>query len=160
MGSSLEYTDAKVRQVEEIVRAYPFVEVIIANVGTGEGRNVARVDVRLADRHKVTRAARVKDFENEVREKIQAIPGIELAVGYNRPIWINLLGPNNDELERISNETLAKMAKIKGIVDLESSLKAQQPRDHDQGEQRARERPGPHGAADRLGACARSSPAT
>jgi hydrophobe/amphiphile efflux-1 (HAE1) family protein len=126
VGSSLEYTDAKTRQVEEIVRAYGFVEVTTANVGTGEGRNVARVDVRLADRHKVNRMG-VKDFENEVRRKIQAIPGIELAVGYNRPIWINLLGPSNDELERISNETMAKMAKIKGIVDLESSLKANNP---------------------------------
>src|SRR4029434_3221917 len=38
--------------------------------------------------------------------------------------WINLLGPGNDELERISNETLEKMAKIKGITDLDSSLKA------------------------------------
>jgi hydrophobe/amphiphile efflux-1 (HAE1) family protein len=126
VGSSLEYTDAKTRQVEEIVRAYPYVEVVTANVGTGEGRNVGRVDVRLADRHKVNRPG-VKDFENEVRAKIQAIPGIELQVGYNRPIWINLLGPSNDELERITNDTLAKMAKIKGIVDLESSLKANNP---------------------------------
>jgi len=126
VGSSLEYTDAKTRQVEAIVRAYPFVDFITSNVGTGEGRNIARVDVRLADRHKVARMP-VKDFENEVRAKIRAIPGIELAVGYNRPIWINLLGPSNDELERISNDTLAKMAKIKGIVDLESSLKANNP---------------------------------
>jgi hydrophobe/amphiphile efflux-1 (HAE1) family protein len=126
VGSSLEYTDAKTRQVEAIVRAYGFVEVVTSNVGTNEGRNVARVDVRLADRHRVNRMG-VKDFENEVRRKIQAIPGIELSVGYNRPIWINLLGPSNDELERISNDTMAKMAKIKGIVDLESSLKANNP---------------------------------
>ena len=37
-------------------------------------------------------------------------------MGYNRPIWINLLGPNNDELERISNLVLEKFAKIKGIT--------------------------------------------
>jgi HAE1 family hydrophobic/amphiphilic exporter-1 len=126
VGSSLEYTDAKTRQVEDVLRGYKEVEFMTANVGTGEGRNVARVEVRLVDRHKTARRSQ-KDFEASVREKIRKIAGIELAVGYNRPIWINLLGPGNDELERISNETLEKMAKIKGITDLESSLKANNP---------------------------------
>jgi len=126
VGSSLEYTDAKTRQVEEVLRGYREVEFMTANVGTGEGRNVARVEVRLVDRHKSGRRSQ-KEFEAAVREQIRKIPGIELAVGYNRPIWINLLGPGNDELERISNETLEKMAKIKGITDLESSLKANNP---------------------------------
>jgi len=126
VGSSLAYTDAKTRQVEAILRQYPFVEVMMANVGNGEGRNVARVDVRLADRHHVKRM-NVKDFENEVRRKIRAIPGVELAIGYNRPIWINLLGPSNDELARQTDIVMAKLAKIKGIVDLESSLKANNP---------------------------------
>jgi len=126
VGSSLEYTDAKTRQVEDILRTYPEVEFMTSSVGTGEGRNVARVEVRLVDRHKTARRTQ-KDFEASVRDKIRKIAGIELAVGYNRPIWINLLGPGNDELERISNETLEKMAKIKGITDLESSLKANNP---------------------------------
>jgi len=126
VGSSLEYTDAKTRQVEDVLRGYKEVEFMTANVGTGEGRNVARVEVRLVDRHKTARRSQ-KDFEASVRDKIRKIAGIELAVGYNRPIWINLLGPGNDELERISNETLEKMAKIKGITDLESSLKANNP---------------------------------
>ena len=69
-----------------------------------------------------------KDFENEVRKKIQAIPGIELSVGYNRPIWINLLGPSQRRARAHHATTrMAKMAKIKGIVDLESSLKANNP---------------------------------
>jgi multidrug efflux pump subunit AcrB len=93
VGSSLAYTDAKARQVEEVVRTYPEVEMMVANVGTWEGRNVARVDVRLSEKNKRPNLP-VKDFEKKVRDKIRAIPGIELAVGYNRPIWINLLGPS------------------------------------------------------------------
>jgi multidrug efflux pump subunit AcrB len=126
VGSSLAYTDAKARQVEEVVRTYPEVEMMVANVGTWEGRNVARVDVRLSEKDKRPNLP-VKDFEKKVRDKIRAIPGIELAVGYNRPIWINLLGPSPEGLEDLTNEILAKMAKIKGITDLESSLKAQNP---------------------------------
>ena len=126
VGSSLAYTDTKTRQVEEILKGYKEVEFVTANVGTGEGPNIARVEVRLVDRHKVKRMSQ-KDFEAAVRDQIRRIAGIELAVGYNRPIWINLLGPNNDELERISNIVLEKFAKIKGITDLESSLKANNP---------------------------------
>jgi hydrophobic/amphiphilic exporter-1 (mainly G- bacteria), HAE1 family len=55
VGSSLAYTDAKVRQVEEIVQKYREVEVMVANVGTWEGRNVGRVDVRLSDRLRPSR---------------------------------------------------------------------------------------------------------
>jgi len=126
VGSSLAYTDAKVRQVEEVVRGYKEVAIMVANIGTGEGRNVGRVDVRLVDRTQRPHLT-VKEFEKQVRDKIRSMPGIELAVGYNRPIWINLLGPSPKGLEDLTNEILAKMAKIKGITDLESSLKAQSP---------------------------------
>jgi len=126
VGSSLAYTDAKARQVEEVVRKYPEVEVMVANVGTWEGRNVARVDVRLSDRLKRPDLPQ-KVFEKKVRDEIRSIPGVELAVGYNRPIWINVLGPSPEELEDLTNDILARMSKIKGITDLESSLKAQSP---------------------------------
>ncbi|MGZ5099513.1 MAG: efflux RND transporter permease subunit [Usitatibacter sp.] len=126
VGSSLEYTDAKARQVEELLRTYPEVDMMIANVGTGEGRNVARIEVRLVDRHKAPRRTQ-KQFEAAVRERIRSIPGVELAVGYNRPIWINLLGPSPEELADLTGGILDKMSRIKGITDLETSNKAQNP---------------------------------
>jgi len=126
VGSSLEYTDAKARQVEELLRAYPEVEMMIANVGTGDGRNVARIDVRLVDRHQTARMKQ-KEFEAMVRERIRAIPGIELSVGYQKPIWINLLGPSPEGLADLTQEIVDKLAKVKGITDLETSNKAQNP---------------------------------
>jgi hydrophobe/amphiphile efflux-1 (HAE1) family protein len=126
VGSSLEYTDAKTRQVEEILRAWPEVSVMAANVGTDEGRNVARIEVKLTDRRDRPHLSQ-KEFEAKVRQQIRAIPGIELSVGYNRPIWINLLGPSNEGLEKVSAEVMERIARVKGIVDLESSLKANNP---------------------------------
>ncbi len=126
VGSSLEYTDAKARQVEALLRTYPEVEMMVANVGTDDGRNYARIDVRLVDRHKVKRRTQ-KDFEASVRDRIRVIPGIEISVGYNKPIWINLLGPSPEGLEDLTKDILAKMSKIRGITDVESSLKAQNP---------------------------------
>ncbi len=126
VGSSLDYTDAKTRQVEAILREFPEVATMTANVGTGEGRNVARVHVVLKDRSQVKRRTQ-KEFEALVRERIRAIPGIELAVGWDRPIWINLLGPSNEGLESVTADVMEKIARVKGIVDLESSLKANNP---------------------------------
>ncbi|MCM2329231.1 MAG: efflux RND transporter permease subunit, partial [Lysobacter sp.] len=126
VGSSLEYTDAKTRQVEAILRGYPEVLVAAANVGTDEGRNVARIEVKLSDRRERPNLSQ-KDFEAKVRQQIRAIPGVELSVGYNRPIWINLLGPSNEGLEKVTADVMEKIAKIKGITDLESSLKANNP---------------------------------
>jgi hydrophobic/amphiphilic exporter-1 (mainly G- bacteria), HAE1 family len=126
VGSSLEYTDAKTRQVEELLRTFPEVDVIAANVGTEDGRNASRVDVRLVDRHR-TRRPTQKQFEKAVRERIRAIPGVELSVGYNKPIWINVLGPSPEALSDLTDAIMAKIARIKGITDLESSLKAQNP---------------------------------
>jgi len=126
VGSSLEYTDAKTRQVEEILRRFPEVKVMAANVGAGEGRNVARIEVKLTDRRERPHLSQ-KQFEAKVRELIRSIPGVELSVGYNRPIWINLLGPSNEGLQRVTDDVMARIAKVKGIVDLESSLKANNP---------------------------------
>ncbi len=126
VGSSLEYTDAKTRQVEAILRGFPEVYIMSANAGTDEGRNTARIEVKLVDRKERPHLSQ-KDFEAKVREKIRAIPGVELSVGYNRPIWINLLGPSNEGLEKVSAEVMARLSKIKGIADLESSLKANNP---------------------------------
>ncbi|MGE5615610.1 MAG: efflux RND transporter permease subunit [Bacillota bacterium] len=126
VGSSLAYTDAKARQVEALVRQYKEVKAWTTDVGTWDGRNVARVNVMLVDKAQ-RRGMSQKDFEKKVRDQIRAIPGVELAVGWNRPIWINVLGPSPEELEDLTNDILNKMSKIKGITDVESSLKAQSP---------------------------------
>jgi multidrug efflux pump subunit AcrB len=56
-----------------------------------------------------------------MRERIRAIAGIALNIGWNKPIFISILGPDAAQLTAISQEVMAKMAKIPGIADLESS---------------------------------------
>ncbi len=50
VGSSLEYTDSKVRQVEETLKQFPEIALAMTTVGTEEGRNYARVNLKLVDR--------------------------------------------------------------------------------------------------------------
>ena len=47
VGSSLEYTDSKVQQVEEALKRFPEVALVMTTVGTNDGRNYARVNLRL-----------------------------------------------------------------------------------------------------------------
>ncbi len=125
VGSSLEFTDGKVRQVEAVLKAYPDIELAMTTVGTEEGRNYARVNLRL--RPRAERAWSQKDLEREIRKALQPIPGIALSVGFDRPIFVNILGPDADTLSELMKDFAAKVAKIPGIADLETSDKAANP---------------------------------
>jgi HAE1 family hydrophobic/amphiphilic exporter-1 len=125
VGTSLDYTDGKVREVEHALKAFPEIALAITNVGTQDGRNYARVDLRLVDRSKRERSQ--KDLEKAIRRTLQPIPGIELALGYDRPIWVNLLGPDPDTLKTLINDFAQQVAKVPGIADMETSEKAAAP---------------------------------
>ena len=125
VGSSLEYTNSKALEVEDVLKAIPEVQLAITTVGTDEGRNYARVNLRLSDPTQRSRSQ--KDIEKAVRELVRPIPGIELALGFDRPVWVNLLGPDPETMTRLINEFAAEVAKVPGIADLEVSEKARNP---------------------------------
>jgi hydrophobic/amphiphilic exporter-1 (mainly G- bacteria), HAE1 family len=125
VGSSLEYTDSKVKQVEEVLKRFPEVKLAMTTVGTDEGRNYARINLKLSDR--TERVATQKDLEGAIRKALKPIPGIELTFGFNRPIFINILGPDPATLTRLAEELKVKLASVPGIADLETSEKAANP---------------------------------
>ncbi|MCC7218779.1 MAG: efflux RND transporter permease subunit [Burkholderiales bacterium] len=125
VGSSLDYTNRKVRQVEDALQQFPEVRLAITTVGTEEGRNYARVNLKLVDR--AERARTQKELERAIRKAMQPIPGIELTVGFNRPIFVNILGPDPATLTALANDLKSRVAKIPGITDLELSEKPANP---------------------------------
>ena len=125
VGSSLEYTDSKIRQVEETLRKFPEITLAMTTVGTDEGRNYARVNLKLTDRGE--RALTQKDLEKAIRKALQPIPGIELTVGFNRPIFVNILGPDPEVLTGLVNDLKTRVANVPGIADLELSEKPANP---------------------------------
>jgi multidrug efflux pump subunit AcrB len=125
VGTSLEFTDSKVREIETVLKQFPEIVLAMTTVGTQDGRNYARVNVRLTDRGARSRSQ--KDIETAIRTALKPIPGIELALGYDRPIWVNLLGPDPDTLKQLINEFAEKVAKVPGIADMETSEKAANP---------------------------------
>ena len=125
VGSSLEYSNGKVAEAEETLKQFPEIALAMTTVGTEDGRNYARVNLKLVDANARNRSQ--KDLERAIRAALKPIPGIELTFGFDRPIWFNLLGPDPDTLARLSGEFAAKVAKVKGIADLETSDKAANP---------------------------------
>jgi multidrug efflux pump subunit AcrB len=126
VGSSLERSDAKVRQVEEIVASFPEVRNVSTNVGGqgngfAVGRAQATLNIGLVDRRERDRSQ--KQVEDAIREQIARIPGIEVQVGFNRPIYVAILGNDPEGLIRIANEFADKVKKIPGIVDVDLSAK-------------------------------------
>ena len=121
VGASLERTDAKVRQIEEIVGAMPEVANVATWVGGAGQRNQAWLNISLKDRSERKRSQ--KEVENAIRESIAKVPGTDASVGFNRPIYVAILGDDSAGLARIANEFAEKVKKIPGAVDVDSSVK-------------------------------------
>jgi HAE1 family hydrophobic/amphiphilic exporter-1 len=134
VGSSLEVTEAKTRQVERILREAPEVLYTVATLNTGQvlGRNQVQIFVRLVDRNQ--RRLNVDQMSVPLRERLAAIPGITVthvglldAVGGNKPIQLSLQGSDLRELERLTALLMPRLAAIPGLVDLDSSSKPNKP---------------------------------
>jgi hydrophobe/amphiphile efflux-1 (HAE1) family protein len=125
-GASLDRTDDKVRQVEAIVRAFPEVKTLSTQVGgQGQGfavgRNQATLNIALTDRSERSRSQ--KEVEDAIRLAIAKIPGIEASLGFDKPIYVAILGSDSEGLARIAAEFAEKVKKIPGIADVDLSVK-------------------------------------
>ena len=121
VGSSLERTDAKARQVEEIVRALPEVANLSTWVGGAGQRNQAWLNIALKPRSERQRSQ--KQVEEAIRKEIARIPGTDASVGFNRPIYVAILGNDAEGLARVADAFAEQVKKIPGAVDVESSVK-------------------------------------
>jgi hydrophobic/amphiphilic exporter-1 (mainly G- bacteria), HAE1 family len=134
VGSSLEVTEAKARQVEAILHQFPEVKYTVStiNTGTAQGKMYASVYVRLVDRKE--RSRNVDQMSAVLRERLQQVPGVTIThvglldpVGGNKQIEFSLQGPDLNELERLTKLVMDGARPIPGLVDLDSSLKADKP---------------------------------
>ncbi len=120
VGSSLDRSDAKVRQIEALVMALPEVRDVSTWVGGPGQRNQAWLNIALKDRKDRERSQ--KQVEEAIRKDIARIPGTDASVGFNRPIYVAILGSDADGLAKVAQEFADKVRKIPGAVDVESSV--------------------------------------
>src|SRR5690606_16474997 len=96
-------------------------------------RNVAMIYVRFVPLEQRSRTP--QEMAQPFRDRLWQIAGIDniniglpnLGGGLNKPIMISLQGQDIAELDRLSREAMEIIRTVPGVVDLESSLKANKP---------------------------------
>jgi HAE1 family hydrophobic/amphiphilic exporter-1 len=133
-GSSLEYTTAKVRQVESLLRGFPEVERTFTTVNSGQARGENRgiVIAKMVPEAQRTRSS--VDMTVPVRDALESIPGIHVTVGaasglgnVAKPVQIAIMGDDTATLKRLSDELAGKLRQVPGLTDVETTLEEAQP---------------------------------
>ncbi len=134
VGSSLASTEARARQVDAILREMPEVKYTLSTINTGQaaGRNYVSVFIRLVDRKDRKRS--VDEMSVPLRARLNALAGITVthvglvdSVGGGKPISLSIQGTDLVELQRLTTTLMAKLAKIPGLVDPDTSMKPPRP---------------------------------
>ena len=134
-GSSVEYTGAKIRQAEAILRQFPDILDVYSTVNSGDGANTneARIAASMVSPDKRTMTS--VTIAPKLRDALSPVAGVKFEVGQpgdisgaeSKTIQISILGGDLNVLERISQDMKAKLGKIEGLIDLESSADKKRP---------------------------------
>ncbi len=136
VNASLEYSQAKLQQVDAIIRQHPEVKVTYGSINSTTDRGKNHVSIRVSVTPRSERTQTLSDLNNEFRDRLKSVAGItvtsvasadEVVSGGKKPVMISIKGPDLDELQKISDRFMAEIAKVDGIVDLESSFKEPKP---------------------------------
>ena len=136
-GSTLPYTDEKLKKVEEMTLATPETDRVFMAIGIGARQEVNKgiVVVTLKDRKKRKRTQ--QQMMVDMRKQLRGVPGFKayvedlsaVATGGKRGarLQFDIKGPEMEKLEKISNQIVGEMAKSPGMVDVSSDLELTKP---------------------------------
>lgn len=116
-GSNLAYANDKAQRIEAIVQEFKEVALYSTNV---DAKSV-NINLKLIDAKDRKRTQ--KQVEEAIRERVNVIPGMDLKVGWNTPIYVALLGNNDEALKKTLIELRSRVAGVKGIADIDVSEK-------------------------------------
>ena len=134
VGSSIEVTEARTRQVDDIIRSFPEVRYTLATINTGAavGKMYSSIYIRLVDRKQ--RTLGIEEMATVLRQRLKAVPGITVThvglldmVGGQKQILFSIQGADTGELERLTRLATDRIRDIPGLVDLDSSIKTNKP---------------------------------
>lgn len=135
IGSSLEYTEAKLRQVDAALREFPEIDYTYGTVNTGyaNGKNQGSLYLKLKPLKERERSP--YQLAQPIRERVSSIPGIVTSInipggpggGVQKELQLSLQGPDTGTLDTLSQDVMRRAAAIPGLVDLDRNLKAAKP---------------------------------
>ena len=131
-GYSLAHTDAVVAKIEERLRTIPEIRDLFTTVGDTNGDDrvtVAQVDAKLSDLNQRHRSQEL--IMADARKLMDVFPALRISVdpikpweqGGNREVAVeySMRGPDLEALRGYADNLMARLRKIPGIVDLDSS---------------------------------------
>jgi len=144
-GTALHVTDSIVRQIEQyITDNIPEKEVLNTTVGVaggplaqmqGQGSHSAGIRIELVSRNKRTRTQ--FEIEDQIRAYVETIPGIqefyfqdEGMGGMGEDVEVKIFGYDLEELRTVSEDIMARIREIPGVVDIRSPLEGGLPELH------------------------------
>ncbi|MBI3198045.1 MAG: efflux RND transporter permease subunit [Rhodospirillales bacterium] len=135
IGSSLEYTTAKLNQVDAAVRQFPEVAYTYGTVNTGYANGKSQASLYLRLKPIKERKRSPEQLAQPIRDRLAGIPGILVSInipggpggGVQKQLQLSLQGPDTAVLDTLSQDVMRRAAAIPGIVDLDRNLKAAKP---------------------------------
>ncbi len=133
-GTSLAKNGATISRIASQLKTYPEVDSIYELVGKGsrggisfqeERENLSEFTVRLKPGILGSREERVME---RVRQDLETYKNVDIKVyrprlfSFKAPLEVVISGTDLDELKRVSDELLAKIKGIEGLIDVKSSL--------------------------------------
>ena len=136
-GSSLQAVEEMFGKVEDELHKLHGVQLTLTQIGSATGaEDVTRGTIYVAIEDLKKRNYTQFDSMREARKLLASFPEIRSAVNpiggmasgaRASQLTFNLVGPEVDELTRISNEVARQVTDTPGIVDVDTSLAARQP---------------------------------
>jgi len=136
-GSTVQYTDEKMRKVEDLLTGLPELEAVYSALGVGARQEVNKGLLIVALKDRKERIRSQHEIMTGLRKRLREIPGFKsyvedfepISVGGRRgaPLQMDIKGPEVERLEKISNQIMAEMMKSPGIVDISSDLELTKP---------------------------------
>jgi HAE1 family hydrophobic/amphiphilic exporter-1 len=135
LGSNLDYTSAKIAEIEKILSQRPEVYSFFTAVGLGElGQvNSGRMFVRLKERDE--RELSQSEIMRDLRRELGQIPGVQVFVApisvisgqRSEPLQFAIQGPDLHKIDELSNEMVTRLGQLEGIAKLDKDLKLDLP---------------------------------
>ena len=132
LGSSVEYTNTRLVEVEKILGRHPEIATYFTAIGLGQAGQVNQgfAYVRMQDRDQ--RSIRQQDTLQTLRGEFATIPGVRafpapvpIVQGQRGdPLQFNLSGPNLDQVGALAKQVQQKLSNIEGMgkIDLDMQL--------------------------------------
>ena len=135
LGSSIEYTESRIRLVEAVFTQYPEITGSFATIGEDQARQVSRANIIVKLARWEDRDTSQREIMQVLRQRFKEIPGVEVfvtempVVGGQRgdPLQFVLQGPDLERVASLATRLKQELDRVPGMGQLDIDLQLDLP---------------------------------